>query len=253
MTVILIALAFFMGGFTMFALAFVTTGAWRWMGIIGGVIAIGAGIAALVWPKPTLVVLGVFVAWYLLFRGIFDIAVALSNRHVRGRWLGLVAGIIAIGLGAWAIGNPERSTLLLITIIGIWTIFKGVFDLVAVFHYRDMKKALGVDRRRGGALAVSRPCPCPSPSAPARTRGMASSASGESMSATERGCASENTAWRTLPNPRGATPRLFAEDGEEDLGLVVAEAGQRGGGRRGRRHPTPWSRSRLAKTNRTKA
>ena len=141
-TVILIALAFFMGGFTMFALAFVTTGAWRWMGIIGGVIAIGAGIAALVWPKPTLVVLGVFVAWYLLFRGIFDIAVALSNRHVRGWWLGLVAGIIAIGLGAWAIGNPERSTLLLITIIGIWTIFKGVFDLVAAFHYRGMEKAL---------------------------------------------------------------------------------------------------------------
>ena len=141
-TVILIALAFFMGGFTMFALAFVTSGAWKWMGIIGGVIAIGAGIAALVWPKPTLVVLGVFVAWYLLFRGIFDIAIALSNTHVRGWWLGLVAGIIAIGLGAWAIGNPERSTLLLITIIGIWTIFKGVFDLVAAFHYRGMKKAL---------------------------------------------------------------------------------------------------------------
>jgi uncharacterized membrane protein HdeD (DUF308 family) len=141
-TVILIALAFFMGGFTMFALAFVATGGWRWMAIIGGVIAIGAGIAALVWPEPTLVVLGVFVAWYLLFRGIFDIALALSNRHVRGWWLGLVAGIVAIALGAWAIGNPERSTLLLITIIGVWTIFKGVSDLVAAFHYRDMKKAL---------------------------------------------------------------------------------------------------------------
>ena len=64
-----------------------------------------------------------------------------SNTHVRGWWLGLIAGIVAIGLGAWAIGNPERSTLLLITIIGIWTIFKGVFDLVAAFHYRDMKKA----------------------------------------------------------------------------------------------------------------
>jgi uncharacterized membrane protein HdeD (DUF308 family) len=141
-TVILIALAFFMGGFTMFAVAFVATGGWRVMGIIGGVIAIGAGIAALVWPEPTLVVLGVFVAWYLLFRGIFDITIALTNTHIRGWWLGLIAGIVAIGLGAWAIGNPDRSTLLLITIIGVWTIFKGVFDLVAAFHYRDMKKAL---------------------------------------------------------------------------------------------------------------
>ena len=141
-TVILIALAFFMGGFTMFALAFVTTGGWRWMGIIGGVIAIGAGIAALVWPAPTLVVLGVFVAWYLLFRGIFDIGISLANTHVRGWWLELIAGIVAIGLGAWAIGNPEHSTLLLITIIGVWAVFKGVFDLVAAFSYRDMKKAL---------------------------------------------------------------------------------------------------------------
>lgn len=141
-TVILIALAFFMGGFTMFALAFVTAGGWRVMAIIGGVVAIAAGVAALVWPKPTLVVLGVFVAWYLLFRGIFDIALALSHTNVRGWWLGLIAGIVAIALGAWAIGNPDRSTLLLITIIGVWTIFKGVFDLVAAFHYRDLKQAL---------------------------------------------------------------------------------------------------------------
>jgi uncharacterized membrane protein HdeD (DUF308 family) len=141
-TVILIALAFFMGGFTMFALAFVSAGGWRIMAIIGGVVAIGAGIAALVWPEPTLVVLGVFVAWYLLFRGIFDIAISLSHTQVRGWWLGLIAGIVAIALGAWAIGNPDRSTLLLITIIGVWTIFKGVFDLVAAFHYRDLKQAL---------------------------------------------------------------------------------------------------------------
>lgn len=141
-TVILIALAFFMGGFTMFALAFVSAGGWRVMAIIGGVVAIAAGIAALVWPAPTLVVLGVFVAWYLLFRGVFDVALALSLTHVRGWWLGLIAGIVAIALGAWAIGNPARSTLLLITIVGLWAIFKGVADLVAAFHYRDLKKAL---------------------------------------------------------------------------------------------------------------
>jgi uncharacterized membrane protein HdeD (DUF308 family) len=141
-TVVLIAVAFWLGAFTLFALAFVSVGGWRVAAIVAGVLAIGAGIAALVWPGPTLVVLGVFVAWYLLIRGIFDISIALSHTHVSGWWLGLIGGIVGIALGAWAIGNPDRSVLLLVTIIGVWTIFKGVFDLVTAFHYRDLKKSL---------------------------------------------------------------------------------------------------------------
>src|SRR5262249_9710716 len=77
-TVILIAFAFWLGAFTMFLAATVTRGGWRVLAIVGGILAIGAGVAAIAWPEPTLRVLGVLVAWYLLFRGIFDIAVALS-------------------------------------------------------------------------------------------------------------------------------------------------------------------------------
>jgi uncharacterized membrane protein HdeD (DUF308 family) len=141
-TVILIALAFWLGGFTMFALAFVSSGGWRIGAIVFGVLALAAGVAALVWPEPTLVVLGVFVAWYLLIRGIFDIVISLAHTHVHGWWLGLLAGIVEIALGAWAVGNPERSTLLLITIIGVWAIFRGMVDLIAAFHYRGLKHDL---------------------------------------------------------------------------------------------------------------
>ena len=51
-------------------------------------------------------------------------------------------GIVGIGLGAWAIGNPDRSVLLLVSIIGIWAIFKGAADLVASFEYRRIGKEL---------------------------------------------------------------------------------------------------------------
>jgi uncharacterized membrane protein HdeD (DUF308 family) len=140
--VILIAVAFWLGGITQFAMAFVLEGGWRWLAIIGGTLAIAAGIAALVWPEPTLVVISVFVAWYLLIRGIFDVCMALSHTHVRGWWMPLIAGLIGIFLGAWAIGNPDRSVLLLVSIIGIWAIFKGAADLVASFSYRSLKKEL---------------------------------------------------------------------------------------------------------------
>jgi uncharacterized membrane protein HdeD (DUF308 family) len=140
--VILIAVAFWLGAVTQLALAFVVRGGWRAIAIIGSLLAFAAGIAALVWPEPTLVVISVFVAWYLLIRGIFDVCIALSHTHVRGWWMPLIAGIIGIFLGAWAIGNPDRSVLLLVSIIGIWSIFKGASDLVASFAYRSLKKEL---------------------------------------------------------------------------------------------------------------
>ena len=93
------------------------------------------------WPEPTLVVISVFVAWYLLVRG-SSMCHPLSHTHVRGRWMPLVAGIVGIALGAWAISNPDRSVLLLVSIIGIWSIFKGVADLVASFEYRRIGKEL---------------------------------------------------------------------------------------------------------------
>ena len=140
--VILISIGFFLGAMTQFLLAAVSSGGWRVLAIVGGVLAIAAGIAALVWPEPTLVVVSIFVAWYLLIRGIFDVAISLSHTHVKGWWMGLVAGIIAMALGAWAIGNPDRSVLLFVSIIGIWSIFKGAADLVAAFAYKSLKNDL---------------------------------------------------------------------------------------------------------------
>jgi uncharacterized membrane protein HdeD (DUF308 family) len=140
--VILIAVAFWLGGVTLYGFAMVLTSGWRWIAIIFGTLAIVAGIVALVWPEPTLVVISIFVAWYLLIRGTFDVVMALSHTHVRGWWMPFIAGLIGILLGAWAIGNPDRSVLLFISIIGIWSIFKGAADLVAAFAYRSMKKDL---------------------------------------------------------------------------------------------------------------
>ena len=46
--VILIAIAFWLGGITQLALGFVLEGGWRWLAIIGGTLALLAGIAAIV-------------------------------------------------------------------------------------------------------------------------------------------------------------------------------------------------------------
>ncbi len=43
------------------------------------------------------------------------------------------------GLGAWAIGNPDRSVLLLVTVIGIFAIFRGTADLIAGFQFLELR------------------------------------------------------------------------------------------------------------------
>ncbi len=142
-TVVLIAVVFWMGAVSLFVISDVTTGGWRILAIIGAFAAIGAGIGALVWPAPTILVVSIFVAWYLLFRGIFQVVIALSNTHVRGWWwLTLLAGIISIGLGAWAIGNPDRSVLLLVTILGIYAVFHGVAELAAGLQLHTLRTEL---------------------------------------------------------------------------------------------------------------
>jgi uncharacterized membrane protein HdeD (DUF308 family) len=122
---IFVAVVFWMGAAAQFALAIVATGGWRIVAIVGGILGIGAGLGALVWPGATLLVVSLFIAWYLLVSGIFQIVYALSNTAVRGWWLNLVSGILGVGLGAWAIGNPDRSVILLISIIGVWSVFRG--------------------------------------------------------------------------------------------------------------------------------
>ena len=142
--VVFIAIVFWMGALSAFALAVVTRGGWRIFTIVAGVLAALAGIGALVWPSPTLLIVSVFVAWYLLIRGVFDVVISLSHTSVRGWWLLLISGIISFGLGAWAIGNPDRSVLLLITIVGIFAIFHGVAELVAGLHYRQARREMGL-------------------------------------------------------------------------------------------------------------
>src|SRR5260370_22331022 len=98
------------------------------------------GIGALVWPGPTILGVPIFVAWYLLFRGIFDVVIALSISDRKGWWLILLSGIVSIALGAWAIGNPDRSVLLLVTIVGVYAVFHGVAELMAGFQLHALRQ-----------------------------------------------------------------------------------------------------------------
>jgi uncharacterized membrane protein HdeD (DUF308 family) len=110
--------------------------------VVGGILALIAGIIAFVYPDETLRVLSLILGWFLLVVGLLDIVVALTNRNRDLWWLRLITGIVMFGLGAWAVREDNRSILLLVTITGVYCLLRGIVDIIVAFALRSVKKEL---------------------------------------------------------------------------------------------------------------
>ena len=128
-----------------FAIPASTTG-WKIAHGILGVVFVAAGIVASSSPL-TFVALASLVAWVLLFKGIFDITVAIvTHETVRLWWIGLIIGIVEILLAFWAAGYFRGSVLLVVWIAAL-TLTRGITEIVMAFRLRAFKKARAATAR----------------------------------------------------------------------------------------------------------
>jgi uncharacterized membrane protein HdeD (DUF308 family) len=126
-----------------FAIGASTTG-WKVAHGFLGVIFIAAGIVAFFRPQGTFVALAAIVAWVLLFKGIFDIVLALMSHPAHLWWVGLVVGIIEILLAFWAAGYFRGSAIILVAWVAAMALLRGITEIVMSFRLRRLKKALAV-------------------------------------------------------------------------------------------------------------
>ena len=141
-------IGFIVGGFMEFAVAAAAPG-WKWLYVLIGIVSIGAGLIALIWPGETFLVLSAIAGWLLLFYGIIDIVFAFSTRHLEGLWwTQLVSGIIMVLLGFWAIAPDDstvanyRGAVLLAVWIGVAALFRGISDIILGFRLRSVHRDL---------------------------------------------------------------------------------------------------------------
>ncbi|MPY91564.1 MAG: hypothetical protein GEV08_00460 [Acidimicrobiia bacterium] len=110
---------------------------WKWLRAAVGVLFILTGIVAVAWPEATFLVLAAIIGWYLLFKGVFTVMVAIMSRGLTELWwLGLVAGLAEIGVGFWAAGYEGRSITLLVIWVGFGALFEGVANIFRAFDVR---------------------------------------------------------------------------------------------------------------------
>jgi uncharacterized membrane protein HdeD (DUF308 family) len=108
---------------------------WRLV-LLRGVLAIAFGMAALVWPRPTLGALVILFGIFALMQGTLAVAAAIKDRD-RGRWwLLLLEGIAGVGIGFCAVLWPGLTAVALLVIIAAWAILTGIFEIALAVQIR---------------------------------------------------------------------------------------------------------------------
>ncbi|MCQ4148747.1 HdeD family acid-resistance protein [Rhodococcus qingshengii] len=118
---------------------------WGWW-VFTGVVSVGAGIVALVWPGITALVLLYIIAFYAIMFGIFGIVGAFKMKALPGSswgWL-LAASVLAVIFGIILLIAPGEGIISLIWLLGWYAILFGLFMIVGAFQIRSRAKEAGV-------------------------------------------------------------------------------------------------------------
>lgn len=138
---IFFGVSFLLSSVTWFLTAAVATEG-RGFWVVGGVLGLVAAIVAFAYPDETLRVLSLLLGWFLLLGGLVQLVGALTHRDRELWWISLVFGIVLFGLGAWAVGETDRSLALLATIVGVYCVLKGVLEALVALRLRRLKHEL---------------------------------------------------------------------------------------------------------------
>ena len=104
-----------------------------WSFALRGAFALLFGTLALSYPGLTLLVLIIMFGMWALIDGITALIMAIGQK---GWFWYLVAGLLSLGVGVFAIARPGATALALLVLIGIWAVVKGVVEIMEAIQLR---------------------------------------------------------------------------------------------------------------------
>jgi uncharacterized membrane protein HdeD (DUF308 family) len=121
----------------------VSTIGWKFVRGLLGVVFVLVGLFAFIEPGSAFVALASVIGFFFLFKGIFDIAVAMTTKGEFDLWwLQLVAGILEIALAFWVAGNFHEEAILLLVYAGLVALSKGITELFLAFKLKSLRPHL---------------------------------------------------------------------------------------------------------------
>ena len=106
-----------------------------WAVALRGVVALLFAAAAFLLPFAALTSLGLLLSFYLLVDGTLAIVSGVRAAAHYRRWgLPVFEGVVTLLAGVAAFLVPGLTLLLLVTLLGVWSVVSGVLMLVAAFR-----------------------------------------------------------------------------------------------------------------------
>lgn len=132
----------------------------RWLLVLEGVLGIGVGVIAMVWPGLTAVTLLYIIAAWAIITGVVEIVEAVRLRNViENEWFLGIAGVLSIILGIVFFSFPIGAIATVAIVAGIYAIFFGALLIVLSFRLRSLKDGLAEEGRQddltGGQTTVT--------------------------------------------------------------------------------------------------
>lgn len=111
-----------------------------WEMIALGILAIVAGLGALVWPDLTLAVFIIYAAVSAIVHGVLEIIAAIKLRKViDGEWLLALSGLFSIGFGILLFVYPIAAAEAFAIVIGIYMLFFGAMAVALALRLKSLK------------------------------------------------------------------------------------------------------------------
>ena len=111
-----------------------------WTFLVEGLISIGAGVVALLWPGLATLVLIYIIAFWAIFTGILEIVGAIRLRHeINNEWFLALSGVLSIGLGILLFLSPAAGSLAIVWMIGAYALLFGILLVILGIRLRNWR------------------------------------------------------------------------------------------------------------------
>lgn len=157
---LLVGIELLIGGVFFIVGAFGRPSGQRAWGVLGGALALIAGVIVIRHPSGSILVVAMAVGIYLILSGVLRLVAAVEQRDGRG-W-SLLASVIDLALGILVVGWPQFGITTLAVVLGIVLIVRGLALMAIAFALRAFGREL-----RAGAGAGTGGGGGPGPVAPA--------------------------------------------------------------------------------------
>jgi uncharacterized membrane protein HdeD (DUF308 family) len=109
--------------------------------LVRGILAVLFGIATLLMPGITLIVLVVMFGAYALVEGILTSIMAIKERNEQSNWwLWLIFGLVSVGAGVTTFLWPGITAVSLFYVIVAWAITSGLLQIALAVELRKVIK-----------------------------------------------------------------------------------------------------------------